>query len=42
MSDPVLFDSQFAVSAIDPDGKKFERGELPHSHSFFIGLPTLT
>lgn len=27
MSDPVLFDSQFAVSAIDPDGKKFERGE---------------
>lgn len=28
MADPVLFDSQFTVNAIDPDGKKFERGEL--------------
>lgn len=27
MADPVLFDSQFTVNAIDPDGKKFERGE---------------
>lgn len=28
MADPVLFDSQFTVNAIDPDGKKFERGGL--------------
>jgi DNA-directed RNA polymerase I, II, and III subunit RPABC3 len=28
MADPVLFDSQFTVNAIDPDGKKFERGEF--------------
>lgn len=28
MADPVLFDTQFTVSAIDPDGKKFERGEV--------------
>lgn len=27
MADPVLFDSQFTVNAVDPDGKKFERGE---------------
>lgn len=28
MTDVVLFDAQFQVKAIDPDGKKFDRGEL--------------
>jgi hypothetical protein len=27
MSETVLFDAQFQVKAIDPDGKKFDRGE---------------
>lgn len=27
MTEAVLFDAQFQIKAIDPDGKKFDRGE---------------
>ncbi|UZJ51875.1 hypothetical protein CBS101457_001195 [Exobasidium rhododendri] len=38
MADPVLFDTQFTVNAIDPDGKKFERVSRIIGHSSSLDM----
>ncbi|MCO5613852.1 hypothetical protein L7F22_068130 [Adiantum nelumboides] len=38
MSDSILFDSQFTVKAIDPDGKKFDRVSRIVAHSSSLSM----